>query len=117
MKSCLECKTELVGRSDKKFCSDACRIAYHNRVKTVHLRTIKEVNAILKSNFQILEQTLKSGKTKVTKEQLSKSGLNFTYHTNIYTTGKGRIYYYCYDYGYCFLDDNVVLVVKKESYI
>jgi len=117
MKSCLECKTELVGRSDKKFCSDACRIAYHNRVKLEHQKSIKEINAILKSNFTILGKIIQSGMPKTAKEMLAKAGFNFTYHTNTYTTGRGNTYYYCYDYGYCFLDDETVLVVKKESYI
>jgi predicted nucleic acid-binding Zn ribbon protein len=28
MKNCLECTEKIVGREDKKFCSDGCRNAY-----------------------------------------------------------------------------------------
>jgi hypothetical protein len=29
-KFCLNCNEKLVGRTDKKFCSDYCRTHYHN---------------------------------------------------------------------------------------
>ena len=31
-KQCLECGDKIVGRIDKKFCSDGCRNAYNNKV-------------------------------------------------------------------------------------
>ena len=31
-KLCLECGDKLFGRIDKKFCSDACRNAYNNKI-------------------------------------------------------------------------------------
>jgi hypothetical protein len=32
-KKCKQCERLVVGRSDKKFCSDACRIDHHNQQK------------------------------------------------------------------------------------
>lgn len=32
-KTCLECGEKIIGRADKKFCSDQCRISYNNRVR------------------------------------------------------------------------------------
>ena len=33
-KKCLECESPLVGRVDKKFCSDYCRNSYNNKINT-----------------------------------------------------------------------------------
>ena len=35
-KRCLECNDVLHGRSDKKFCSDACRNTYNNKKKSIN---------------------------------------------------------------------------------
>ena len=32
MKNCLECSEKIVGREDKKFCSDGCRNSYNNKI-------------------------------------------------------------------------------------
>ena len=34
MKTCLECGEPILGRSDKKFCSDLCRNAYNNKANS-----------------------------------------------------------------------------------
>ena len=31
-KQCPECEDPIIGRTDKKFCSDGCRNSYNNRV-------------------------------------------------------------------------------------
>ncbi len=31
-RTCLECHEKIVGREDKKFCSDGCRNAYNNKM-------------------------------------------------------------------------------------
>lgn len=117
-KYCLECKTIIAGRADKKFCSDYCRSTYNNHQKSELLKTIREINKTLFNNMQILRRLNSSGKTKVTKSELSKEGFNFNYFTNLYTTKNGNTYYFCYDYGYRYLNDNdEILVVKKEGYI
>ena len=117
-KYCLECKTIIEGRAGKKFCSDYCRSAYNNHQKSELLKTIRKINKTLFNNMQILQRLNRSGKTKVTKSELSKEGFNFNYFTNLYTTKNGNTYYFCYDYGYLHLNDNnEILVVKKEGYI
>ncbi|OYT15045.1 MAG: hypothetical protein B7C24_15150, partial [Bacteroidetes bacterium 4572_77] len=51
------------------------------------------------------------------KGTLSAEGFNFNYHTNTFSTKKGQIYLFCYDYGYMKLDNNEVFIVKRKDYV
>ena len=92
--TCPECGEKIIGRSDKKFCSDACRNAHNNAL--------------------ILEALNTQDKTKVTKNTLLKHGFIFDYFTGTYTTKSGSTYYYVYDQGYLPLDNDFYLLVKNE---
>lgn len=113
-KTCLECGYEIVGRSDKRFCSDQCRSAYNNRINTEMLQCIRNTNNILKKNRRILSQLNQEGKTKVHKERLLDLGFRFEYMTERYITRKGTTYYFCYEQGYLPLDNNWFILVKKN---
>ena len=80
---CLNCGYELKGRSDQKYCSDACRNAYHNQLNGNTTNSIRNINNILRKNRRILEKFCPYEKSKSTKGQLSADGFNFNYHTNI----------------------------------
>lgn len=114
-KNCLECGEKIVGRADKKFCSDYCRNAYNNKLNRDSKNLMRNVHNKLRKNYRILEQLNPSDKTTVTKSQLQNRGFNFTYITSLYTTKKGTLYYFVYDQGYLPLPDSdkIVLVKKK----
>lgn len=112
---CLDCHSPIVGRSDKKFCDDACRSHYNNKRHEVSSQHIRRINAILKKNRRILEDSNPEGKTKIKLEKLQSLGFNFGYFTHIYTTTKGNTYYFCYEYGYLLLPPDDVLLVKRED--
>ncbi len=114
---CLECGEPLHGRADKKFCSDQCRTAYHNRLHAATNQYIRQINSILRKNRNILAKLNPSGKAKVTKEQLLSRGFNFNYHTNIYETRNGSRYFFCYDMGYLPLDNGMYFLVHRQEYI
>lgn len=112
---CPECNRPVYGRSDKKFCSDACRNAYNNRGNSDAVNFVRNINNTLRKNRRILLEMNPTGKTKVAKSRLLQKGFDFEYHTSIYTTKSGQQYHYCYDQGYLLLeDDYVLLIVKKE---
>jgi len=116
-RKCLECGDTLHGRSDQKFCSDQCRNAYNNRQLGATNNMIRRINRILKKNQMLLSSANISGKVTVTKEELQQKDFNFNYFTNIYSTRQGRIYYFCYDQGYCMVEGGKVLLVRKQGYI
>ena len=118
VKKCLECGEKIIGRADKKFCSDQCRNTYNNKLNSDASNTVRNINNILRKNRRILKEFNKqSGKTMVTKEALLINGFNFTYHTHTYTTKKGDVYQFCYEQGYLFLQDKelYLLVENKQE--
>lgn len=114
-RSCPECGAKIIGRADKKFCSDSCRNAYNNALNKDRKNLVRTINNRLRKNYRILEALNRSGKTKVSKDQLIKTGFSFDYITGQYTTKSGSIYYYLYDQGYLELENGWVLLVKKQE--
>ena len=79
---CLECKEKLYGRADKKFCSDQCRTAHHNKQNADSNNFMRNVNNILRKNRRILLALNPKGKAKATRTQLIDKGFKFSYYTN-----------------------------------
>jgi hypothetical protein len=52
---------------------------------------------------------------KTIKEKLLQKGFLFKYITHLYTTKEGKVYYYCYDYGYLPLDNDWYLIVRRKE--
>lgn len=113
-RTCPECGNKILGRADKKFCSDTCRNAHNNLLNKDHKNLIRNVNNRLRKNYRILEKLNPEGKTKTTKSRLLRAGFNFEYFTGTYTTKSGATYYYLYDQGYLPLDNDFYLLVKKD---
>jgi hypothetical protein len=114
-KNCLECNSPFHGRADKKFCSDQCRSAHHNRVEIESRDYIRRINHILKKNRRILTQLQAEGKKQVGVEKLKIKGFDFNYFTSFYTSREGIHHYYCYDHGFLQKAKGETLVlVQKE---
>ena len=110
---CPECGDKILGRADKKFCSDACRNAHNNELNKDSKNLVRNINNRLRKNYRILETLNSADKTKTTKERMLRMGFSFDYFTGIYTTKTGSVYYYLYDQGYLPLDNDFYLLVKK----
>lgn len=113
-KTCLECGDKIVGREDKKFCSDGCRNAYNNKINKDSTNFMRNVNNKLRKNYRILSALNVDGKGKATKSKLLSKGLDFEFFTNILETKTGNTYFFVYDQGYRLLEDDYYMLVKKE---
>lgn len=114
---CLYCESDIVGRSDKKFCGDQCRNSFNNKIRREHEERIYDINRILRKNRSLLKKFNPEGKTTIRKEYLEKLGFNFTYHTHTVTTAAGNTYRYCYDFGYLIIENGIkVLIVNEQGY-
>ena len=113
-RSCLECSEKVVGRIDKKFCSDYCRNAYNNKVNKESKNLIRNTNNRLRKNYNILSKLNISGKTKVSRRKLFDNGFDFHFFTSIYKTKTGNVYYYIYDQGYLALENETFLLIKRD---
>ncbi|WP_417939052.1 hypothetical protein [Flavobacterium sp. RS13.1] len=114
MKTCLECAEKIVGREDKKFCSDSCRNAYNNKINKDSTNFMRNVNNKLRKNYRILCELNTEGKSKATREKMLNKGFDFDFFTNILQTKTGNTYYFLYDQGYRSLDNDYFMLVKKE---
>ncbi|HTG65139.1 MAG TPA: hypothetical protein VL859_02075 [Flavobacterium sp.] len=114
MKNCLECGEKIIGREDKKFCSDGCRNAYNNKINKDSNNIMRNINNKLRKNYRILTELNTDGKSKTTKTKLLSKGFDFDFFTNILKTKTGNTYYFLYDQGYMLLENELYILVKKE---
>lgn len=114
-KKCLECGDRILGRIDKKYCSDHCRNIYNNKLNKDSKNLVRNINNRLRKNYRILDSfSLTEGKTRTSKTRLMDKGFDFEYLTNLYTTKKGTTYFFVYDLGYLPLDNDYYMIVKRE---
>lgn len=113
--NCLECGEKIIGRSDKKFCNDACRNAYNNKQNKDSTNLMRNINNKLRKNYRILVEVNTDGKTKIAKSKLESLGFDFDYFTNLKVYKNGSEYKFIYDYGYKLLEEDFVLIVKNQA--
>ena len=113
-KTCLECGEKIVGREDKKFCSDGCRNSYNNKINKDSTNFMRNVNNKLRKNYRILSALNVDGKSKTTRAKLLSKGFDFEFFTNILNTKTGNTYYFVYDQGYLALENDYYMLVKKD---
>jgi hypothetical protein len=115
-KLCQDCGEKIMGRIDKKFCSDQCRISYNNKLNSDGTNYVRNVNNALRKNRRILTELNPTQKTaSVSREKLQEKGFDFKYFTSTFTNKEGKLYKYCYEQGYWEMDKGYyLLVVKKE---
>ncbi|NDK54291.1 hypothetical protein GWO68_00030 [Pontibacter sp. BT213] len=118
-RACEHCGAKLIGRIDKRFCSDQCRATAKNSRKAQNAgeRLMKEVNTKLRHNRFVLQRHSPEGKTTMRREVLLLAGFDFRHFTHLYRTKQGNTYYFCYDYGYLLLEDDKVLIVNWQPYM
>ena len=117
IKTCMSCGEKLKGRIDKKFCDDYCRNNYNNQQKLKNGFTglVRSINSRLLKNRRILESFVTEETAKTHREKLLAMGFQFKYLTHTYLTKSGKLYSYCYDYGYLPIGNDWFLIVKKKG--
>lgn len=91
-----------------------CRNAFNNKVNSDTTNYVRNINHILKKNRRILEELLQGDKTTVPKQKLIDKGFNFKYITNQSITKNHHSYFFCYEYGFLVLENEMILIVKKK---
>ena len=115
MKECLECGEKIIGREDKKFCSDGCRNAYNNKINKDSTNLMRNINNKLRKNYRILSELNPEGKSKTSRTKLLGKGFDFEFFTSIYQTKTGNTYYFLYDLGYMAIENDGFVLVRKDS--
>ncbi|MCG2610262.1 hypothetical protein LZZ90_01930 [Flavobacterium sp. SM15] len=115
MKTCLECDEKIIGREDKKFCSDGCRNTHNNKKTRDSTNLMRNINNKLRKNYRILCELNTEEKTKIPTKKIKEKGFDFEYFTSIHQTKNGNTYYFLYDQGYRYIENNGVLLVKRTQ--
>lgn len=112
---CQYCDKEVLGRSDKKFCSPDCRTrAFLEKKKASQVEIVETINKILLKNRIILAEIMGTNKQKtVSRIELIRQGFNFQHFTGNYLNKQGKYYYYVYDFAWMEFSTQEVLIVRK----
>jgi len=114
---CLDCGAKLLGRSDKKFCSDQCRNNYNNRINRDQNNYVRNVHALLRRNRKILSDLFEAGFHRIHRDALLAQGYNFTFCTHIVETRDGILWSYCFEYGFREAGRGYLELQKCSSYL
>lgn len=112
---CIECGMALVGRSDKKFCSDVCRNSYNNNLNKEKNRQFRKINKVLYKNRAIINELIKENCLETTKEDMQMLGFNFHYFTQLYATNEGKRLIKCYDLSFYEKDGQVEISTETPK--
>ena len=113
MKACPVCNKPIVGRTDKKYCSDLCRNSHNNEALSEVRSKVTQVHTILRRNRKILEEMINLNVKKVSKEKLLRQGFNFYYITGFEHDRHQNLRYMCYEYGYYSTGNDCYRLIKR----
>jgi len=107
---CIECGQRIIGRTDKKFCNDNCRTAWHNKLHADTNSYMRSVNNILRKNRRILAGLTAEGRKKIETSTLARLGFEFDYFTRIEDSTR-----YCYEQGYVQLPNGALRLISRNN--
>ena len=114
---CLDCGARLLGRSDKKFCSDQCRNNYNNRINRDQNNYVRNVHSQLRRNRKVLADLYEDGHHHIHGDALIAQGYNFTFFTHLVETREGARWSYCFEYGFMETEEGYLDLQKSRSYL
>ena len=104
---CKMCKAQMKGRSDKQFCSIACKNEYHIKLRQVTNKATMSTDRILHRNRSILLEVMgkNTKQKKVDRTMLDKKKFNFHYVTGYYYNSRNKMFNYVYDFSWMVFSD------------
>lgn len=116
-KRCLDCGDIIHGRTDKKFCSDQCRNNYNNKLNRDTNNFVRNVHGLLRKNRRILSDLYSEGKVRIHKDALFALGYNFSFFTHMIESADGKLYHYCFEFGYKETDNDFIELTQNAGYL
>lgn len=114
---CRMCKSPMMGRSDKKFCSLECKNHYHIKLRQVTRKATHATDLRLHRNRSILLEIMgkKGIKKKVDKAVLEASKFNFELVTGYHMNSRNKMVNYVYDFSWSTFSDRQVLITRLSK--
>lgn len=118
MNQCPVCEIELVGRTDKKYCSLKCKSAHQYQKRKSEEDLYYKIDKQLKVNRKLLKSYNKSGLSTIRKEKLTAEGFDSKYFTHYWKNPKGQVYLFCYEFGFLDLKEKgKYLLITHQEYM
>ena len=111
LRQCVICNSQLIGRSDKRFCDIKCKNKYHSEVRK-SMRTIQsETIKILAKNFVILSGVMGDSNNAaiIDKLALERLGFKFDYVSDA-KSKSGILHFGVFHFTYKFIHNKRVLI-------
>ncbi len=116
-KQCPQCGVEVRGRSDKLYCSLACKNAYSLATRRATRDAVAEIDGYLHRNREILAMLMGEVENlEIDRMALTRTGFRYEFHTSIYYDKEGKLCHTVYDYAWvdCSVE-RIQLVRKKDT--
>lgn len=97
---CLECGAPVYGRTDKKFCTRACKSKWHGQLRSQQHSIYSQTVAGLKGNYGILEHLFKLGLSNCSMKDLTDMGFRPDCVTHRVQKKGKHLEYRCFDFIY-----------------
>jgi predicted nucleic acid-binding Zn ribbon protein len=115
MNTCHNCTNKFSGRTDKKFCSLACKNQFNYNTRRETKSETLLIDRYLHRNREILDTLMgKSKKEVFDRLVVTRTGFKFEYITGIYINKEGKMYHLVYDFAWMDFSDQKVLIVRKS---
>lgn len=116
--ACPECKRTIpAGRSDKRFCSDSCRISFNNNRRKIGMSGsgYRVIQQALKLNRDVLSAFHFVNTEWVSMEEMERYGFNFKYFTHSTSNQHGKQLNFVFEFGYEVANNGYVRLYKDSS--
>jgi hypothetical protein len=114
---CRLCQSPFQGRTDKIFCSAACKATYHSKLKKVTEDAATRIDKILHRNRSILLEILGKNTSykKVQRTVLDAKKFNWQYITHYHINSQNKMVSYVYDFSWILFSDQEVVIRRVKS--
>lgn len=108
MRQCLHCADRLLGRADKKFCSDGCRSAYHNENRIGNRKPQYQL-MLNRQLLRFVRSSISSSQPAIALDPMKSLGFNPEVCTSK-RNHNGLTYLYCYEMAYKVEGNQLILI-------
>ncbi|MFN4086122.1 MAG: hypothetical protein ACK4LB_09290 [Spirosomataceae bacterium] len=115
---CPECKKTIpAGRSDKRFCSDGCRISFNNNRRRLGMAGsgYRVIQQALRLNRDVLSAFHFVNTEWVSKEEMERYGFDFKYFTHLAPNNQGKQLNFVFEFGYEVAQNGYVRLHKDSD--
>lgn len=115
MSRCLECGDKIrYGRTDKKFCCDACKTKHHNNMARAGRNYRRKVLSLLTRNYDLLDEILRSDIESIELTDLVSMGFSPYIMTSCHKVRRHEEYA-CFDIKYKMSGTRVYSISKIQN--